>query len=99
MTVRAKARAGIEEVVFSIDTDDGDVVVELVEGEIVLDEQTAATIGDPGKIGLEPSRAGLETKRRAIWSSLPRLRVQMSSAVWTSLKPWAFSSALECSRV
>ena len=57
MLIGTVAGAGVEELFFAVDVDDGDVVVELREAEVGFEKETAITIGDGGEVGLHAGGA------------------------------------------
>src|SRR4051812_13624725 len=58
MTVRAVAGTGIECLLFTINIDHGDNVVELREAEVSLGEDAAASVSDCKRISLDAGGAG-----------------------------------------
>ncbi len=57
MLIGTVAGAGIEELFFAVDVDDGNIVVELSEVEVGSEKETAIAIGDGGEVGLHASGA------------------------------------------
>src|ERR1700734_252206 len=62
MTVRAKAGAGIEELIFTVDVDDGDGVVELGKAGKGFGEDAAIATGNAAEVGLESGGSGQRDK-------------------------------------